>query len=429
MTDSKIEGSYRIDGVEVGELPEEVADALKSLTLGGALDAIAEQARLMVGTHQSAISYIPDGDFARASHATSLSDKYAKYRAYDVMPTGAGIWGVIFETGEPMRFTEEELISHPRWRNFSEMKDATGLEHPPMPGWLAVPVKRPNGEPVGVLQLSDKIEGDFDNQDQELLEQIAMLVTATFEVAYFRDQLERVEQLRAELERSNQELDQFAQVASHDLREPLRGIHNYSQFLIEDYGEKLDDEGRHKLETLMRLAQRMDGLIGTLLRLSRVGRAELVYSQADAGDLARGAVDALHASVEENGTQIEISVDLPALTCDPVLAGQVFQNMISNAIKYWDDETGHVEVGWNGDVLRPIFHVRDDGIGIREKHHESIFGIFKRLHARNKYGGGLGAGLAISKRIVERHGGRIWVESQYGEGSTFYFTLGGGSQE
>ncbi len=169
VTNSDMKGSYRIDGVVVREIQEGMAEALKTNTLGGALDSIAEKARLMVGAHQSAISYIPDGDFTRASHATSFSEKYARYRTYDVMPTGTGIWAVIFETGESMRLTEAELLAHPRWRHFSDLKDARGLEHPPMPGWLAVPVRRPTNEPIGVLQLSDKIDGDFSAEDQQLL--------------------------------------------------------------------------------------------------------------------------------------------------------------------------------------------------------------------------------------------------------------------
>ena len=114
---------------------------------------------------------------------------------------------------------------------------------------------------------------------------------------------------------------------------------------------------------------------------------------------------------------------MPIAACDPVLAGQVFQNLIGNAIKYTNHKHSRVEIGWNGDMRRPVFHVRDNGIGIREKDFESIFRIFKRLHGQNKYGGGIGAGLTIAKKIVERHGGRIWVESQSGVGSTFYFTL------
>lgn len=234
---------------------------------------------------------------------------------------------------------------------------------------------------------------------------------------------ERILSAMDELERSNRELDAFAYIASHDLKEPLRGIHNYSQFLLEDYATHLDDEGCEKLETLKRLAQRMDDLIGTLLRFSRVGRTELEPSQVNVGDLAREARNALRVLIDESVAQVEIVADLPDVTCDPVLVGQVFQNLIGNAIKYSGHQHGQVEVGWNSDESCPVIHVRDDGIGIREKDFKSIFRIFKRLHGKNKYGGGLGAGLTFARKIVEHHGGHIWVESEFGEGSTFYFTL------
>ena len=235
--------------------------------------------------------------------------------------------------------------------------------------------------------------------------------------------LKRSENVLLELERINQELDDFAYIASHDLREPLRGIHNYSQFLIEDYSAQLDDEGRDKLETLKRLATRMDDLISALMDFSRVGRVAMTLSPVNTGKLAWSALDTLKAASEIADSEVTIADDLPELDCDSIMVGQVFQNLIANAIKYSEHEVRQVEVGWNGDRQVPIFHVRDDGIGIKEKDFESIFHIFNRLHNQNKYGGGLGAGLTIVKKIVERHGGRIWVESQIGQGSTFYFTL------
>ncbi len=238
--------------------------------------------------------------------------------------------------------------------------------------------------------------------------------------------LKRSEIVLIELERMNQELDDFAYSASHDLKEPLRGIHNYSQFLIEDYSVQLGDEGRDKLETLKRLATRMDDLISALLNFSRVGRIALTLSPVNTGTLALSALDSLKAAIEESETEVSIAGDLPDLECDPVLVGQVFQNLIANAIKYSERRGQQVKVGWNGDTQVPTFHVSDDGIGIKEKDFESIFQIFNRLHSQSKFGGGLGAGLTIVKKIVERHGGRIWVKSKPGRGSTFYFTLSEG---
>ncbi|MBE9052889.1 GAF domain-containing protein [Nostocales cyanobacterium LEGE 11386] len=231
-------------------------------------------------------------------------------------------------------------------------------------------------------------------------------------------------QLNIELERSNNELDAFAYIASHDLKEPLRGIHNYSNFLIEDYGETLDEEGKTKLKTLIRLTQRMEDLIDSLLLFSRLGRVDLSMQLTDINSVVHRSLDLLSARIEEMQVQIIIPRSLPTVYCDRVQIVEVFNNLIANAIKYNDKTEKWIEIGYIDESPAPmVFYVRDNGIGIQEKHFEAIFRIFKRLHGPSKYGGGTGAGLTIVKKIVERHGGKIWVESTYGEGSTFYFTL------
>ncbi|MBW4617119.1 MAG: GAF domain-containing protein [Desmonostoc vinosum HA7617-LM4] len=233
-------------------------------------------------------------------------------------------------------------------------------------------------------------------------------------------------QLNIELARSNNELDAFAYIASHDLKEPLRGIHNYSNFLIEDYGETIDEEGRNKLRTLIRLTQRMEDLIDSLLHFSRLGRVDLSIQDTDLNGVVHRNLDLLSARVEEMKVEIRIPRPLPTVYCDRIQVGEVFNNLIANAIKYNDKPEKWIEIGYIDHPTAPIiFYVRDNGLGIREKHFDAIFRIFKRLHGPSKYGGGTGAGLTIAKKIVERHGGKIWVESTYGEGSSFYFTLQG----
>jgi len=244
-----------------------------------------------------------------------------------------------------------------------------------------------------------------------------------------------------DLERSNKDLDDFAYIASHDLKEPLRGISNYATFLIEDYAEKLDDDGHEKLNTLRRLCERMDALITSLLHYSRVGRADLAVDETDLNPLVAEVVDSLRLTLEEKNVEVRIPQPLPTVTCDAVRVREVFHNLIANAVKYNNKTEKWIEIGHeqtdrantpptsdavpcNHDGLI-VFYVKDNGIGIREKHLDAIFRIFKRLHGRDKFGGGTGAGLTFVKQIVERHGGRIWVESQQGEGSTFYFTLMG----
>ena len=244
---------------------------------------------------------------------------------------------------------------------------------------------------------------------------------AEAQLRFYADELR---ERNAELAQSNQELDEFAYIASHDLKEPLRGIHNYSTFLLEDYSDKLDADGKAKLETLARLAQRMEQLINSLLQFSRVGRVELAREPTDLNRLVEMTLDALQITLQETRVEVRIPRPLPTVTCDHVRVGEVFQNLIGNSVKYNDKSERWVEVGYVEEAGEPTtFYVRDNGIGIPAKHFEAIFRIFKRLHGRDKFGGGTGVGLTIVKKIVERHGGRIWIESTPGEGTTFFFTL------
>jgi signal transduction histidine kinase len=231
-----------------------------------------------------------------------------------------------------------------------------------------------------------------------------------------------------ELHQSNKELDDFAYIASHDLKEPLRGIHNFSNFLLEDYAGKLDADGRSKLETLMRLTKRMETLIDSLLQFSRLGRVDLAIDRVDLNDIVAEVLDSLAITLQEEKVEIRVPRPLPKVRADRVRVGEIFANLVVNALKYNDKPQKWIEIGTtqNGSPLGagpPVFYVRDNGIGIPEKHYDAVFRIFKRLHGRDQFGGGTGAGLTIVKKIVERHHGQIWLESSPGEGTTFYFTL------
>jgi signal transduction histidine kinase len=235
---------------------------------------------------------------------------------------------------------------------------------------------------------------------------------------------ELLEQRNVELTRSNQDLDDFAHIASHDLREPLRGIQNYATFLAEDYGDRLDDEGKAKLETLRRLSRRMEDLIATLLHYSRVGRQDLAFDQVDLNRVVDDVLYSLAISLAEQNVQVVVERPLPTVWCDRARIGEVFRNLITNAMKYNDKPEKSIVIGSRSTKDgRPLFFIRDNGLGIPERHFDAVFRIFKRLHPRDHYGGGTGAGLTIVRKIVERHQGQVWVESAVGEGTTFYFTL------
>jgi two-component system, chemotaxis family, sensor kinase Cph1 len=214
------------------------------------------------------------------------------------------------------------------------------------------------------------------------------------------------------------------------LKEPLRGIHNYSNFLMEDYADLLPEEGISKLKTLVRLTERMEDLINSLLHYSRIGRAEISRQPTHLDELVRQVCDTLKISQPQQSIEFRIPKPLPVIRCDRTQVNELFSNLISNAIKYNDKPEKWVEIGFiesatepNPDPTSYLFYVRDNGIGVPQQHLERVFQIFKRLHAQNAYGGGTGAGLTIVQKIVERHEGKIWVESTLDVGSTFYFTL------
>lgn len=240
--------------------------------------------------------------------------------------------------------------------------------------------------------------------------------------------LQKLQEFNRRLIDSNQELDDFAYIASHDLKEPLRGMANFAQFLKEDYADKFDDEGKMMVETLGKMSKRLEILIDSLWQYSRLGRTELAVKETDIGALVRDVVDLMQIEIKQAGGKVTIQDQppLPVLRCDPVRISEVFRNLIVNALKYNDAKKKMVEVGvtQREGIDGPVFFVRDNGIGIHPDHHELVFKIFKRLHPREAYGGGTGSGLTIIHKIIKKHGGRVWVESDGQSGSTFCFTIG-----
>jgi len=234
------------------------------------------------------------------------------------------------------------------------------------------------------------------------------------------------------LEHSNKELDDFAYIASHDLKEPLRGLFNHATFLLEDYKDKLDTDGVRKLHRLSYLAQRMERLVNDLLYFSRLGRQEMAIQPADMNEAIRDIESTLEVFLEERNAHIVIPTPLPTIVCDGTRITEVFRNLITNAVKYNDKPEKTVEIGFlerhtchDNSVAQNVFYVKDDGRGIPAEFSEEIFRIFKRLQSSSGTEEGTGVGLTFVKKIIERHGGKIWPESIVGTGTTFYFTLSG----
>jgi PAS domain S-box-containing protein len=230
---------------------------------------------------------------------------------------------------------------------------------------------------------------------------------------------------REQLLASNKQLDDFAYIASHDLKEPLRGIYNHAAFFLEDHQSILDDKASHKLERIIILAKKMESLITDLLYYSRLGRVELAVVDTDINEVIS---DINELMKDDKSVKIVVPKSLPVIRCDKIRIREVFNNLISNSIKYNESSTKEITIGLEFQKVeergrRYVFYVKDNGIGIPKKFHQEIFRIFKRLHRADAYGGGTGSGLTFVQKIVEAHRGEVWVESKEGEGAIFYFSI------
>jgi len=228
-------------------------------------------------------------------------------------------------------------------------------------------------------------------------------------------------QAQEELARSNRDLEQFAYVASHDLQEPLRMVATYTQLLAERYQGKLDADADKYIHYAVDGALRMQRLVQDLLAFSRVGRQGFSHESTDCDAVLQMALTNLEAAIRESGAAVK-HAQLPVLVADRSQLVQVFQNLIGNAIKFRGSEPPLIRVNAEIQEKEWLFSVADNGIGIAAEHRENVFVIFRRLHTHSEYPGS-GIGLSICKKIIEQHGGRIWVDSEPGRGSIFQFTL------
>ncbi|MFC6825963.1 sensor histidine kinase [Halopelagius fulvigenes] len=234
--------------------------------------------------------------------------------------------------------------------------------------------------------------------------------------------VDRLEESNRKLGESNERLEQFAYVVSHDLQEPLRMVTNYLTLIEDRYGEKLDEDGEEFLEYAVDGAERMHEMIEGLLKLSRLGTEEETFQQVDLREVLTDVQKHLEMRISESDATVEVG-ELHSVEGDPDQLRQLLQNLVSNALEYSGDAPPKVSISARKDGDSEVrVSVRDEGIGIDPDEQERIFEIFQRLHTREEYSG-TGIGLALCQRIVERHGGEIWVESEPGEGSTFSFTL------
>jgi signal transduction histidine kinase len=284
-----------------------------------------------------------------------------------------------------------------------------------------VPIRRE--EPIGAIGAYWAERRRPTDDEVAILQALADATSRAVESVRLYEELERrVQERTAELNASNKELESFSYSVSHDLRAPLRAIDGFSRAVDEDYGERLDDEGRRLLGIIRSSTRQMGQLIDDLLDFSRAGRHELRRGPADMTALARLAFEGLAGAQPDPGVTFHLA-PLEDATGDPSLLKQVWVNLMSNALKFSAGRTPSViEVGGRRDGAQLVYWVRDNGVGFDDRYAHKLFGVFQRLHAAGEFPG-TGVGLAIVKRIVTRHGGAVWAESRLEKGATFFFSL------
>jgi PAS domain S-box-containing protein len=277
-----------------------------------------------------------------------------------------------------------------------------------------------------LLALKSSLEQIVEERTEELNSKIKKLNRSQRAMLYLVEDLNGIsaelKEERIKLEYSNRELEAFTYSVSHDLRAPLRAIDGFSKFLMEDYYESLDDEGKRYINTIRSNALRMDQLILDMLNLSRISRATITMSEVDMGAVAESMFNEI--ATEEEKQNFKVSVEKgPIVKCDPSLIKQVWQNLIGNALKYSSrSDIKKIEIGHRMEDGEVIFYIQDQGAGFNPEYKHKLFGVFQRLHRNDEFEG-TGVGLAIIQRIIQRHGGRVWAEGEVDRGAIFSFSL------
>ncbi|MCG8553822.1 MAG: ATP-binding protein [Proteobacteria bacterium] len=325
------------------------------------------------------------------------------------------LYGAAMRTGEPV--IANDAVNDPR-------RGGTPAGHPAINAFLGLPLHA-GGEYVGMLGLANAPGGYSEDLIDRLkpLTKICAIIMLSFKIDQIRKRAQQALTRKSEeLEVANRELEGFSYSVSHDLRAPLRAIDGFARAFEDDYGDKVDDEGRRLIGVIRRSTSKMGRLIEDLLGFSRMSRRVVRLQQIDMTALARAAFQQAKAQEPDRQVDLRLSV-LPPVAGDLAMLRQVWVNLLSNAVKYTRTREGAViEIGSRSESGETRFWVRDNGVGFDPRYSHKLFGVFQRLHSERDYEG-TGVGLALAQRIIRRHGGRIWAKSTPGNGATFEFAL------
>jgi PAS domain S-box-containing protein len=396
---------------QVRRLAEVATRIPGDLDVPSIMNVVTEEARGLIGAHQAVSSFTSDQNWAQAINTVSLSEKYAAWRDYDHPPDGSGIYSHVCRTNRPMRLTQAELEAHPAWRGFG--KEAG--RHPPLRGWLAVPLIGRDGRNLGLIQLSDKYDGEFTEEDEGVLVQLAQMASVAVENARL------VESLRE----ADRRKDEFLALLAHELRNPLAPLRNGLQVMKLAADPDTVAQARAMME---RQLGHMVRLIDDLLDVSRISRHKmrLRRSRVRLAEVIHNAVETARPLIDAAGHELTVSLPPAPIDLDADLTrlAQVIGNLLANSARY-TEHGGRISLTAEGRDGEVIVSVRDTGIGIPPEQLGSIFDMFSQVDRGPERGtGGLGIGLALVKGLVEMHGGTVSAASPgVGQGSTFTVRL------
>lgn len=384
-----------------------------ALSLDAVLRAITEQARAIIGAHLAVTSLAVDENWAQGVSVFSLSDKYAAWRGYKVHPDGSGIYAMVCRTNRPMRLTQEEMTAHPAWRNFG----AAAGWHPPLRGWLAAPLIGRDGRNMGVVQLSDKQDGEFTEADETILVQLAHLASVAIENARLYDEAQQAIRVR----------DDFLSIASHELKTPLTSLLGNAQLLQRRTRHEgvLEERDRRSVAVIAEQALRLNQMIAALLDISRLQAGQLSITRApvELCTLLCRLAEEVQPALDQHMLHLTCTGEPLVVIGDELRLEQVIQNLLQNAVKY-SPQGGSIAVRVERHDRRASVAVSDQGIGIPSAALPQLFQRFYRAaNAEARYISGMGVGLYVVKEIVTLHGGTVEVSSVEGVGSTFTIWL------